>query len=459
MATNFSSTITGSVPDPSEGMIASFSVDGTEPTIMSQEPAATITMDDLPRAAYDQGLVQAVQDINVLSKQEALQEQGIPVPQAVPVLPPEPSVPIEVASPTGFVKKKQRAINKRFDDLVARAYEAENERDKIAQERDVYALRAQEIEYQLLLEKDRKLTQDLESLSGIMKQAHTEQDSDAYVEANKLVAQVSQQKHYNEQELLISQKTLEQKTKGYQEVLDQSQGLQQGNQERNDLFKTLSHNRELNSEDYQDWLNQNDYYNPYSSDFDPHMAQDVREIKNDINRFLHAHGASENIGTARYYEELDRKIQEKAVSRFQPTVASTRWPGDPDPQHHAQGGSVVQASPPPATTPPVSSAPYYPSHSESSAMANFHSGNLTATSTAPVTRGGYQTPYGNTPAPAEVRLNEHEMNIAKMCPMYAPPDPANPRARPRLLNDDEKFERYQHFKNQIRSGGAAAQRG
>jgi hypothetical protein len=180
--------------------------------------------------------------------------------------------------------------------------------NELAKERDLFYRKAKELENRekdlqldrLTQEKD-NIDRDIEHLSSVMVSAKQTDDAAAYVQANTMLSDYLLTKRINEDAL----------ARAYYDSENAPIESPQETEEdvsRYAALRELSHAREMHSEDYGEWLRENDVYNPFSEEFNPSMARDLFEVKDEFNKYLYANKKQNRIGTSDYYEELDKII-------------------------------------------------------------------------------------------------------------------------------------------------------
>ncbi len=310
----------------------------------------------------------------------------------------------------------------------ARKRERKNRRDsrsdegyrqaaKIAQERDAYALRLQEMEVELLQKKKDQLDRDVDHITSVMKNAKGIDDTHTFVDANQLLSQLTH-------EQFKTHESLEQASSAYQESYDAYETPAEYNlydDSRYQKLLELSHKKELKSEAYHEWLEDNEIFNPFSEDFNPRLAQEFGEAKHAFNDWLQAHGQHSIIGTESYYDELDDLIRIKNQEKY----------GTPDPEPSSQGG-------------------YGQSQHNQYAGEDDMSQPISRASVAPVNRQGYQNPYAGSNSSLP-ELTESEKRIAEICPMTEVPTIRG--VQPRYLSNEEKYAVYQQNKAKMMGMG------
>jgi hypothetical protein len=185
--------------------------------------------------------------------------------------------------------------------------------------------------YELALEKNR-VNDDIAKVSGVLMSAKEDQRYDTEIEANLLLQKlVNQQSHLEreEQDLRISESVVDPE----EEQLDQLAA--------EELYK-LSDARDLRSPVYGEFLEKYPICNPYSSDYDRDLAEEIWQIRKDHNRQIKIDGMSSYIGTEEYYEEVQDLIEARFNKSRRKAAPRTRqqpqYQGDHD-MNYAQNGT------------------------------------------------------------------------------------------------------------------------
>lgn len=252
--------------------------------------ANTVLSDSVLDKAIETGMVDAMQQINKESAQseaEELQDQDTS----------EESRNVSSREKNSVKNKKDR----RLEDLNLKVSELSNERDLYFAKAKELEKREKELELKMMAQKKETIEQDIDRLSSLMVSAKEADDADAYVKANTLLSDHLLTKRINEDAL----------ARAYYDSENAPIESPQNSEEDASKYlalKEISHARELRSEEYGEWLRDNDVYNPFSEEFNPSMARDLFQVKDEYNKYLYANKKQNNIGTSDYYEELDKII-------------------------------------------------------------------------------------------------------------------------------------------------------
>lgn len=177
--------------------------------------------------------------------------------------------------------------------------------------------------YELALEKNR-INDDIAKVSGVLMSAKQDQQYDTEVEANLLLQKLVNQQSYLERE--------EQQLRADEPIADEedSEFEQLASQE---LYQ-FSDARDLKSPVYGEFLEKYPICNPYSSDYDRDLAEEIWQIRKGHNRELKINGMSSYIGSEEYYQEVEdlidghfNKSRRKSASRPR---QQSQYQGDPD---------------------------------------------------------------------------------------------------------------------------------
>ena len=393
------------ISTPQDNVEVKFSIDS--PLVQTQANHVNASTDSILQLAQNTGLVDAMHQVNAESA-EADQLNLQPHQEEGEVL--VEDIPEEVLQDSSS-KRSSKSKRERDKGEAQRVGELVYQVAELSREKEAYALRLQEMELALLKKKKDDLEREVENIATVMKKAKGEEDPDAYVEAHKILSQLTHEQFKTHESLEQAQSAYEHSYQSYQEPESFSG-------EDNDRYQTLvslSHKKELSSEYYKDWLDEHEALNPFSEDYNPHLAEEFAGVKKDFNNYLYAHGQQSLIGTVDYYNELDDLIQmqnERKYGSMQPYVQEDVF---------EEGSSYQQ--------------PYYGESDMSQPIAR--------ASIAPINRQGYQNPYAGTPSSLPA-LTEHEKRIAEICPMTDAPTVRG--VQPRYLTNDEKYAIYQQNK-------------
>lgn len=303
--------------------------------------------------------------------------------------------------------KRDKERDARVNDLIYQANEA-------ARERDAYALRLQQMEMELLKQKNVELDRDVTHVASVLRTAQISEDEDAYVDAQKLLSQLTHEQFKTHESLEQAQEAYEARYQSYQKP----EPIEERDDMRSQLLLEFSHKKELRSEYYQDWLDENEVFNPYSEDYNPHLANEFKAVKDEFNNYLYAHGQQSQIGTEEYYQELD-DLRSMHNQRKYGTA-----PFSEDPYEAEEEATAVYEQ------------PYYGENQMSQPISR--------ASVAPINRQGYQNPYGGGGHASLPELTKDEMMVAEMCPMTDAPVVRG--VMPRYLTNEEKYEVYKRNK-------------
>ena len=329
-------------------------------------------------------------------------------------------VPSEEKQPQKRRKAKKR--DKRFDEFTQK-YAASMEENKALREQnrqsEVYRL---QLEKALLESEQKQLGGQIKDLSKVMKDALDEQDNETFVEANRLLTQVTNDRDKTSQTLRRYNEEI-QNVDNYED--DYSNDETQLESYAYEKLLELSDVKELNSEPYQDWIATHPYYNPYDyENFDGDLADEVLGIKKEFNKWLKYRNEGDFIGSDDYYHELDRLID----ARIEGTSL--------DEQEYYEEPQYQQ--------PGYSNRGYSNQNEESDYMANQPIHRVAIDQygqggrVAPVNRSGYNR-GGTQNLPELTRLEEQ---LALSMPMV------DEKSRP--LSDREKIQVYKEGKAGMR---------
>lgn len=213
-------------------------------------------------------------------------------------------------------RKTKDNYNERFGELTSKLYyerdkalEAQKELQKKKEELELEKKEKEELRKILLSSQGKSIDKDLGTLSEIMAKAQSEGDTETFIKANDFRTNLILEKKKTEEAYQqISRQEQESKVEIDPEVLD------------------MFDKKELNSEMLEWWLEANPYYDPRSEDFDADLAQDVKTIKKQLNKFLKFEGQSHMIGTEEYYHNLNEIIQERIYGPVSPSYYSQQKP-------------------------------------------------------------------------------------------------------------------------------------
>lgn len=263
------------------------------PEVESFSPAATNAATVLSPVT---GIVQTIEAVNTAAANEALKISEAPIKKQ------ETEASFEAVTQKKEPNREHTSRkDKRLADLAARRHEAERERD-------YYAKKNKELELQLLSKDKEALDQRLSSISSLMLSAKELGNDEQFVEATKLMSQAQITNAQYET-------TLRQAQKEYNDQRN-AEPAPAHDAEAADIFNLLSHKREIESEDYGDWLTQNPVYNPFDEEFNPSLAEDMIQIKKQYNNYLTVKKDQESIGSRAYYSNLDRILEEKMIQKY-----------------------------------------------------------------------------------------------------------------------------------------------
>lgn len=351
---------------------------------------ALSTNDSVAQLAVDSGLVNAMHQINAEEKtadNPAVEENH-----------PSEESPRQSSRPT---HRKDKRLAEMSEKLAA-----------IAEEKESYALRNKELEIQLLNARKADINRDIEDVSNLMSRSHKINDSEGYVKANKLLSKYSMNEIETERQLQEARNEI-----AAQQTYAQVNNNDAYHQERSADFHRIFQPRELSSEYYQDWLVDNEIYDPFSEDYNPSLAAEMLSIKDEYNNYLYLNRQQKTIGSLDYYEKLNAIIdnvnQQKYGGGFQPSFFQEETVSQP------QGEQDMRRS-------------------------------LGIASVAPITRTGHDG--GITSGQRQLPpLTEAEKAFAEKCDMYEGPGaPGQKYGRP--LQAHEKHRVYQENKEKLLGG-------
>ncbi len=203
-------------------------------------------------------------------------------------------------------KKRTKTADQRIRELSYQNLQTQNEKEEL--ERELKRTRDEHAASLLAFEKQR-ITNDIQRVSDIMVQAKEEDETQTYVDANRVLhtllnkeseandALNSLKEHYQQQQSPKADRE-------YQRAVEER-------------FLELSDAKELQSDSYTEWLRENPYYNPYDAEnYDADLSNDVHEIKRNFNKFLKSKRNSNFIGTDDYYQELNNIINTKLFGDY-----------------------------------------------------------------------------------------------------------------------------------------------
>mgnify|MGYP001615376443 FL=1 len=202
-------------------------------------------------------------------------------------------------------KKKSKTAEQRIRELSYQNLQTQNEKEEL--ERELKRTRDEHAASLLDFEKKR-ITNDIQRVSNIMVQAKEEDETQTYVDANRVLHKLlSKESEAND--------ALEYLRDHYQqETPNDDQEYQRAAEQR---FLELSDKKELQSDSYTEWLRENPYYNPYDAEnYDADLSNDVHDIKRNFNKFLKSKRNSNFIGTEDYYQELNNIINTKLFGDY-----------------------------------------------------------------------------------------------------------------------------------------------
>ena len=383
------------ISKPQDNVEVKFSVDS--PAIQSNASQVNVSTDSILQLAQSTGMVDAMHQIN----QESAQADQV-VSEDIGEMPDLQAT--EEENEEEKPRKKERLKkDKEYGQKVKELY---YQTSQALKERDAYALRLQEMELELLKKKNDQLERDVEHITSVMKHAKGQDDSDAYVDASRILSELTHERFKTHESLEKAQADYEQSYQSYQAPAVR----EDAEDPRYQALVEVSHRKELNSEHYHDWLEDHEALNPYSEDYNPHLAKEFAEVKHEFNNYLYAHNQQSIIGTSSYYEELSDLLsmhnEQKYGQPYQRAYASSS-----DDQPYTGENDMSQP--------------------------------ITRASVAPVNRQGYQNPYAGN-ASSLPPLSEEEKRIAEICPMTDAPTVRG--VQPRYLTNEEKYAIYQQNK-------------
>ena len=210
-------------------------------------------------------------------------------------------------------KPQKKKIDKRIDDLTYRLAIKDEEINRLKQEHDAHLL-----EVQLAQQKD-KIEADIARISEIMVQAKEEDQTHTYVEANKILNRLIAQESDNSTAFNNLQNY-------YQNTDYQNEQVRSYEKLAEEKFYDLSDIKELKSPYYAEWLQKNNYYNPYDvENFDNELASETLELKKNYNKFLKFNKKSDYIGTNQYYNDLDSMINQKYSTNIESNYSNKMY--------------------------------------------------------------------------------------------------------------------------------------
>lgn len=315
--------------------------------------------------------------------------------------------PSEGDSQDSLPSRKEKKRDGRVVELTTKVAEAARERDSFERRARDLELKNKELELRLLAQQKEELDRDLSGIGSAVIDAQVSQDAGRYVEANKLFSQYAARQIQAEQAL-----------NAHQEEMLSLQSQEQHHNTNQTVYQEtlakLSHPKELDSEHYYDWLDENQAYNPGSEEYMPSLAQEVASIKEEYNAYLYVNKKQKEIGSPEYYDALDELITNVHQQRY----------GDLDSLYRHQQNNQQQEAPD---------------------MRK----NLGNASVAPVIRGGNESGYdAATKFPP---LTELEKQFAEKCDMYEGYG-AQGSKYGRPLQPHEKHRLYQENKAKLFGG-------
>lgn len=376
------------------------------PEVENFSPAATNAATVLSPVT---GIVQTIEAVNTEAANDAFKEIK-KEPEA-----PEKKQETE-ASFEAVTHKKEPAParesfsrkDKRLSDLAARRHEAERERD-------YYAKKNKELELQLLAKEKEATDQQLSSLSSLMLQAKESGNDEQFVEATKMMsqAQIASMQHAS------SLKTAQKEYNDYRNV----EAEPEEDTAAVNIYRAISDRREIESDDYSEWLLQNPVYNPFNEDFNSSLAEDMIQIKKQYNNYLTVKKDQDTIGSRAYYSNLDRILEEKMLQKYAEFEE-------------------------PKKTVKVKDPVYTPEPERGPALTN----NMNNPGVAPVNRETYASPKDVVEGLHLEPLTPFEKRIAEISPMYK--GAGTPQHKYGLpMTTEEKYRAYQLNKARQKAGG------
>ena len=193
---------------------------------------------------------------------------------------------------------KKHKIDKRINDLTYRLAIKDDEIKRLQQEHEANLLAIK-----LSIDKQ-KIDSDIDRISDIMVMAKDENDTQSYVQANKLLNKLIKNQDDTESALQHLNDTYSQHS---QETNQNNEYLQMAEEK----FLELSDTKEINSPHYAEWLQKHQYFNPYDAEnFDNDLASEIAGLKKNFNKFLKLKRNAHYIGTPQYYNDLDSMIEQ-----------------------------------------------------------------------------------------------------------------------------------------------------
>lgn len=185
--------------------------------------------------------------------------------------------------------------------------------------------------YELALEKNR-LNDDISKVSSVLMSAKQDQDIQTEIDANIVLQKLVNQQGQIDREasqLRAPEPVVDEDEEKFDQLAAQ------------ELYK-FSDARDLKSPVYGEFLEKYPICNPYSSDYDRDLAEEIWQLRKDHNRQIKIDGMSSYIGSEEYYEEVQdliearfNKSRRKAAPRPR---AQQQHQGDQD-MNYAQNGT------------------------------------------------------------------------------------------------------------------------
>lgn len=296
--------VTIKIPEPRQTY--SYNVDSDKETVINHN--------SLEQLADSVGIVDTINQLNQEGHQDyqRLQQENDEVPQEQ-----YPSEEERVVRPRKQKKTKKVDSNEpsrgdvRFDAMSKRIAILSEENQRIDGERKNFAAELESerqsrllMERQLLEMQQKSLSSEVDKIADISAEAQMSGDIETYKQANKILGR-----------LMVDEANTSSALENFDYELQKQQQVAPNNEDDHlqemiqSRFLELSDSRELNSDAYQQWLDENPYYDPSNfENYDQELSDSVHEIKREFNKWLKINRQGDIIGTPEYYDELNTLI-------------------------------------------------------------------------------------------------------------------------------------------------------
>jgi hypothetical protein len=344
----------------------------------------------------------------------------------------------EVAPKKRPIKKKNKTADQRIRELSYQNLQTQHEKEEL--ENELKRLRDEHAASMLSFEKQR-IANDINRVSDIMVQAKEEDETQTYVDANRVLHTLIHKESEADAALNSLKEHYQQKQPEYDYKAEEQRFLQ------------LSDPKEIQSDAYAEWLRDNPYYNPYDAEnYDADLSEDVHLIKRNFNKFLKSKRNGNFIGTDDYYQELTNIINVKLFGDYQIPQQNTGYSNQGynqqeddmvrhtihiDPQYDQSLGSPIpegqnrmhsqQYAEPDNYAPPQPTRQNYQQQQQQYQPQR----QAPPRNVAPVSRAGYSAQYQSNNLP---QLDATQRKLALSIPMY------DTQSRP--LSDSERLHVY-----------------